>query len=169
MKQKILIIILVCLAINLCAKSIIFRSGEVMSAEISTLRPVIENFDKSVTGNLTANVYAAVTVKLSIGRLISIYDYALFDSRTGKKYQCIAIRQNNGNFQFQNIEIGGNNQNDMFTLLFECHNLKLTDNLHLILQANFPPKSRANCTLTFKNIGKNNFTPISKISKNGMF
>lgn len=95
MFRKIVLPVAVLLAAwPLHAETVLFRSGEVLAAELSTQKPQVANL--SAAENVQAAVYALVTVRLQPGRTISTEDYSL--SALGGTYRCIAIRENNGPF-----------------------------------------------------------------------
>lgn len=81
-------------ALSLHAETVLFRSGEVLAAELSSRKPQVANLPAAETAQTT--VYALVTVRLQPGRTISTEDYSLF--ALGGTYRCIAIREENGPF-----------------------------------------------------------------------
>ena len=97
------------------AKTIPFRSGEILGAEYSSQKPAISNWNTHLFGINSASNYVAVAVKLHPKRKISIYDYALFFN--GRNYSCVAIRTNGGNFVYTQNAIAGD-KGEIFTLLF---------------------------------------------------
>ena len=65
-------------ALQAAAETVPFRGGDVLAAEISTVKPAIRNDDTvSYKNDYNRKVYAAVTVRMTPGRKLSIHDYLL--------------------------------------------------------------------------------------------
>ena len=114
MKSPLAIFILTLFAAStLKAEPILFRSGKVLTAELSTSKISVTkvNPDAKITIPETP-VYAVISIKLDVGRSISIFDYSL--ELFGKDIQCSAIRTGR-NFEFTTENIS---QSTPLQLLF---------------------------------------------------
>ncbi len=99
------------------AATIPFRSGEVLDAQISSVRPSISNWKKfDFQLDFSEQRYALVTVTVTPGRSISIHDYAL--EVFGRKYPCIALCKNGGAFDGAKWEFSSLGRSDKVGLLF---------------------------------------------------
>ncbi len=112
---KVLLLLAVCLTgFMTVAETILFRSGEVLAAEVSSAVPRVANLAAEDTAG--ARVYALVTVRLQQGRTISAEDYSL--NALGGVYRCIAIREENGAFNANNWHIANASPKKKYGLLF---------------------------------------------------
>ena len=137
------------------AEAIYFRSGMILCAETSQLKP---NGYKHLSTAATPKkpVYAAITVKLDEGRKIGIFDYSL---RIGKKlYLCAAVRDNSS----KSIAItadGGKKRR--CTLFFELDAAVVKKGGAARLVCNAPGGGEV--VIRFSARGKRRFTPDSSI------
>ena len=93
--SKILLLLAFSLAsVSVLAETIVFRSGEVLAAEVTSRAPRVAHLAEA--DKAESPMYALVTVKLHPGREISTEDYSL--SALGGLYRCVAIREENGAF-----------------------------------------------------------------------
>ena len=112
---KVLLLLAVCfISTAVLAETILFRSGEVLAAEVSTAAPRVTNLaaDEVPEGC----VYALVTVRLQQGRTISAEDYSL--NALGGLYRCIAVRTENEAFNAENWHIASTTPKKKYGMLF---------------------------------------------------
>lgn len=150
------------------AATLPFRSGEILSAELSTAKPGIANEDPlAFPLSFDRRIYAELVVKIAPGRGISIHDYAL--EAFGVAYPCIALRAGDNAFNADVWEVRRANANEKYTLLFvlDATLVGLTPEQTLTLQAQFPPKDRADQPVPFTNLKNRSFTPPRSIPNSG--
>ena len=165
MKKLLLIIFITTFVSILSAKTIPCRSGEVLNAEFTTTKPEIMNFNKNLFGKDSAKYYAAVAIRLSNKRTISIFDYNL---KVGADiFPTVAIQKNYLGFEYTNKTLSPDNENDVFILLFFVDS-QITDRT-LELQANFQPSDMAKIRLPFKNLNNGVLSNSTLINYNGNF
>ena len=100
----------------LCGATVDFRSGKILNAEISSVKPRLLNFNPKVFTDLPEKpLYAAVTVSFDDGRHLSIHDYGL---EASKLYHCIAIRTGSKPFNANYKEVITVSPKEKYTLLF---------------------------------------------------
>ena len=165
--KSIIVFLLTVTVVCVTAKTIPFRSGEILAAEFSRTRPAITDWSKHLFSPDTANYYAAVTVKIAAGRKISIYDYAL--AVKGVNFPCVAIRVAGGKFEYTQKALSSN-KNDVYTLLFFIRDTALNGNMEQAdLISLLPPAiySPVSFNMTNRNYGA--FTAADAIKKDGNF
>ena len=169
MKKTILILLFALAAYGAAtAATLPFRSGELLSAELSTAKLGIANEDPlAFPLSFDRRIYAELVVKIAPGRGISIHDYAL--EAFGVAYPCIALRAGDNAFNADVWEVRRANANEKYTLLFvlDATLVGLTPEQTLTLQAQFPPKDRADQPVPFTNLKNRSFTPPRSIPNSG--
>ena len=155
MKKLLLVCTLFAAAELVCAEAVAFRSGAILCAELSTVKP--SGFKRLDTGEAPKDpIYAAITVKLDPGRKISIFDYSL---RIGnRRYECSAVR-NNGEDEISVTSDGGEKRR--CTLFFELDAATAKRGGKCILVCNAPGGGETGFKLTDR--GGKRFTPDSAI------
>lgn len=142
----------------LAGGTILFRGGEILAAQLSTARPSISGEDPFAYPNdFDRKIYAALTVRMTSGRALSVYDYSL--EAFGRPSPCVAIRQGSGSYDAQKWEFRNPSPGQQFTLLFvlDGRQVGLQKVENLTLKANFPPASRSEQTVPFTNLGSRSF------------
>lgn len=170
MKMKKLLIVLsaLCTVLSVGAATLPFRSGEILAAELSTVKPRIANEDPlAFPVPFDQKIYAAIVVKINPGRGISIHDYSL--SAFGRTYPCIALRAGNDSFNAENWLVKRVDPNTKYTLLFvlDASRVGREQNDTLILHAEFPPQESADLTVPFTNLGSSGFTMPGSVPDGG--
>lgn len=137
------------------AEALYFRSGVILCAETSQIKPY--GFKHLSDAEAPKDpFYAAITVKLDEGRKISIFDYSL---RIGKRlYVCSAVRDNAAD----SVEIacdGGEKRR--CTLFFEIDAAAVKKGGTARLICNAPGGGET--FVKFKALGKRRFTPDASI------
>ena len=94
-----------------------FRSGDILDAELSQNAPAIANLDKfDYDFSFGKQCYALVTVRPTRGRALSTHDYSLVIF--GRKYPCVAIREDNGGFDADKWKIDNPAADRKYGMLF---------------------------------------------------
>lgn len=135
-----------------------FRGGEILAAQLSTARPSISGEDPFAYPNdFDRKIYAALTVRMSPGRALSVYDYSL--EAFGRPSPCVAIREGNRGFDARKWEYSNPSSSRTYTLLFvlDGRQVGLQKVENLTLKANFPPPERAEQQVPFVNLGSRPF------------
>ena len=137
------------------AEALFFRSGMILCAESSQLKP--NGFKKLSTAETPESpAYAAITVKLDEGRKIGIFDYSL---RVGKRlYLCAAVRDNTSKDLAITAD-GGDKRR--CTLFFEIDAAAVKKSGTVKLVCNAPDGGEVVLKLIPR--GKRRFTPDSSI------
>ena len=114
MKYRLLILVTTLFAaLLLKAEPIIFRSGKVLTAELSTSAIKITKVNPAAPLSIPETpIYAVVSIKLDAERSVSIFDYSL--EVFGKEINCAAIRTKR-DFEFTTENIS---QSSPLQLLF---------------------------------------------------
>lgn len=151
------------------ANSIPFRGGEILAAEFSAASPQIENFDRHDFDLPFDNLcFALVTVRLTPGRNLSVYDYSL--SLFGRSYPCVAVRTGDGSFDSARREIRGVASGAKLGMLFVVDSNALgrgaTEKAAVRCNA---PGSYPSVTLPLTNRGGGSFTKASAVPDSGSF
>ena len=137
MKIRFTLVILTAFAgLMLSARTIKFRSGNVLAAELSSAKISVFGAHRDAPLTIPSNpVYAVVSVKLDSGRSISIFDYTL--DAFGNEVPCVAIRTGK-NFQFTTDTI---THNGVIQLLFitSMDIVGKLANAELTLKSKLPP------------------------------
>ncbi len=155
-------------AVRLTAETVPFRGGDVLAAELSGVKPKIQNDnDFAYKNDYTKKVYAAVTVRMTPGRKLSVHDYSL--EAFGTSYPCIAVRAGNREYNIAVDEIGqpGNEKCTMLFLL-DGNQFGIDKTEKLNIRCNFPPPSNALWPIRLKNLGSQPFTAPDKIPNEGI-
>ncbi|MDR0933280.1 MAG: hypothetical protein LBM70_09725 [Victivallales bacterium] len=145
-----------------------FRSGKVLAAELSKIKPNIIGEDPlAFPLPFSQTIYAEITVKIDAGRGISIHDYSL--DAFGRRYPCIALRVNDENFNAENWAVKRIVPNATYTLLFvlDATRVGLTNQENYTLHAEFPPQENADCKIPFTNRGNSKFSSSRSIPSDG--
>lgn len=144
--MNILRFLLILTGFTLSAETIRFRSGTLLSAELSTTPPKMVSIDPVFFPKLPKNkIYGVIVFKLDPLRQITIYDYSLrsFD----QNFPCVGIWKNN-HFQFNDTEIDGVGIHALlFVLDGSLVGLKNTEILEIV--ANCPPGNIARQEVIF--------------------
>ena len=138
-------------ALSVEAGTIFFRGGEVYSAELTSRKVNISNFDEAMFPQLAdGRIYAAVTMKIPAGRRIGITDYRLI--HFGHEYPCVAIRVGNSSFRsgVWEEEVA---PDKFYTLLFVLDKafVGLDDQERITLQCAYKGSEKIAVELTFAN------------------
>ena len=144
--------------LSLSAATLAFRGGEILAAQLSTARPSISGEDPFAYPNdLDRKIYAALTVRMTPGRALSVYDYSL--EAFGRPSPCVAIRAGSGSFQAGKWEYANPDAQSNYTLLFvlDGRQVGLQKVENLTLKANFPPPERAEQQVPFVTLGSRPF------------
>ena len=114
MKYRLLILVTTLFAASLLkAEPIIFRSGKVLAAELSTSTIKVTKVNPMAPLSIPETpIYAVVSIKLDAERSVSIFDYSL--EVFGKEINCAAIRTRR-DFEFTTENIS---QSSPLQLLF---------------------------------------------------
>lgn len=152
---------------ELSAQTVRFRSGEILAAELSKEPPEdVRNRDELDLSDLPdRRIYAALTVSLTSGRKISIYDYSL--KAGGVKYRCVALRIGDNSIDAARFETVGSGRGNRCTLYFVLDPRDVGRGSHetLTLVCGVPPEPEI--PVVFKSCGSNGFTTPSKIPASG--
>ena len=161
--------LVVCCLLLFCAAAapagtVRFRSGEILYAELSRVKPAdIRNRDKLDLSELPEQkIYAALTVSLDSGRKISIYDYSL--RAFGVAARCIALRNGDNSIDGSRFEIDGNRCTLYFVLNAREVGTGGSDRLRLVCNA-IPDSSEI--PVVFVNRGSDSFTAGRDIPDSG--
>lgn len=141
------------------AGTVFFRSGMVLCAEVSNIKPY--GFKRLCASEAPKRArFVAVTVKLDRGRKIGIFDYSL--RIKGKSYDCAAIRDSDGD-ELTDVTDGGRKRR--CTLFFEVAAPALPEGGKAQLVCNAPGGGETAIKLVDR--GDRRFTPDSKIPEPG--
>ena len=168
MKKLLFALFILSVVLPAGAASLPFRSGKILAAELSTIKPRITNEEPlAFPVPFVQKIYAAIVVKVDDGRGISIHDYSL--TAFGKNYPCIALRAEDGNFDAENWLIKRVDPNMKYTLLFVLDATRVgreKDEI-LTLHAEFPPAESADLEIPFTNLGSRGFTMPRSVPNDG--
>lgn len=145
-----------------------FRSGEALSAEISSLAPPLNNLSRFEQANKIQNkLYAVIFAKLDKGRSIGIYDYTLSDGST--EYQCVAIKDSATDpFDNGKWEYSSNTDGKIYMLLFIVNGPLPKDKpVKYTLKSKLFDNTIVNPVIEFKNIGNAAFSNPQNIPPEG--
>ena len=155
-----------CMAVVLNGATVRFRSGDVLAAEISSAKPAVSNWNVNLFGMNSASSYAAVAVRIHPKRKISIYDYAL--AVNGVNHACVAIRVNNGAFEYTQKALSAE-KGEIFTLLFFLKDIAFSDVKNVSLVNLMPPTINEVVPLKVTNRYSGTLCPFNSIKKTGNF
>jgi len=162
-------VLLLCAAAPLGAATLPFRSGKILAAELSTSKPEIANEDSlAFPLPFARRIYAEMVVKAAPGRGLSIHDYSLL--AYGRGYPCIALRSGDAGYDARVWEVKRADPNRKYTLLFvlDATLVGLGPKEILVLRSLYPPKSRADVPVPFKNLGESGFPSPDSIPDDGI-
>lgn len=168
MKKFCFAMLIAALPFAIFAETVRFRSGELLAAELSTVRPKIVNFDKfAYPESFDKKIYASLVVKLDQGRTLSNYDFSL--DAFGTSYPCVAIKTGNGDFDGSRKDITDPKSGEKYSLLFVLDGalIGLAPQEKITLKCNFPPPELANQTVIFNTLGNKPFTAPRNIPASG--
>ena len=168
MKKLLFILPVLCAVLSTGAATLSFRSGEILAAELSTVKPRITNEDPlAFPVDFSRKIYAAIVVKVDAGRGISIHDYSL--SAFGRTYPCIALRAGNNNFDAENWLVKRAEPGTRYTLLFvlDATRIGREKDETITLHAEFPPEESADLRIPFTNLGNRGFSTPGSIPGGG--
>jgi len=144
-----------------------FRGGDLLEAELSTLKPNIKN-ENPLAFDLPFDrkSYVCVVFKPQRGRNLSIFDYSI--ELFGRDYPCIALRSGNDDFTYTADELKGLDSNQKYALLFVVDGSKagLDAVEKMNLKANYADKN-ASREIPVKNIKGASFRSLSSIPDAG--
>lgn len=164
---KIVLLLAVCLTgLAAYAETIVFRGGEVLSAEVSSAAPRVANLPAEDAAG--QRIYALVTVRLTQGRTLSVEDFSL--NALGGLYRCIAIRENDGAFNAANWHFASVSPAKKYGMLFalQIPAGQNYNNVKFDLVCNAPGKWNRTA-IPFTDRRSQAFSPASAISNNGRF
>lgn len=165
--SKVLLLLAVCLTgLAVSAETIIFRGGEVLAAEVSSMAPRVANLAaEEVAGQ---RVYALVTVRVPQGRTISVEDFSL--NALGGLYRCIAIRENDSAFNAANWHFASVSPAKKYGMLFalQIPAGQNYNNVKFDLVCNAPGKWNRTA-VPFTDRRNQAFSPASSIPNGGRF
>ena len=142
-------------------KTVPFRSGKILSAQISTRKPEIASDKQKDT---PGGVWAEIIVKLNPGRKLGSMDYYI--EVDGKKYFCRAIARNDDKYDADVWEISDPLDSDKIRILFNPPRTSgdsIEYEIKFAFRDTIPyPK------VTFKNMESEKFTPASGIPAEGV-
>ena len=168
MKKMLFVLPALCVVLSAGAATLPFRSGKILAAELSTVKPRITNEDPlAFPVEFGQKIYAAIVVKVDNGRGISIHDYSL--TVFGRNYPCIALRVGDGNFDAENWLVKRADPNTKYTLLFvlDATRVGREKDEALTLHAQFPPEESADLEVPFTNLGSRGFTSPQSVPNGG--
>jgi len=142
------------------ADVVIFRSGRVLRAEVSSVRPYGFKRLCATEPPRRPVAYAAVTVKLDKGRLIGIFDYSL--RMGGNTYECAMVRDNDTR-EVGELCSGGDRRRCTLFFEIDASAVKSASKAQFICSA----PGRGKVELAFINRGSRSFTPDEKIPDPG--
>ncbi len=171
MMKKIAVVLLLVFSavLPLAAATQPFRSGEILAAELSTVKPQITNEDpEAFPLDFTRRIYAALVVKAAEGRGLSIHDYAL--EAFGRSYPCIALRIGDAGYDAETWKVERAAGNEKYTLLFvlDATMVGFAQTETLQLRSLFPPKARSGQPVVFSNLNGRSFTSPRSIPADGI-
>lgn len=146
-----------------------FRSGWIVAAEQSTSSPKIINISKyEPPSRITADVaYVALVMRLDEGRKLSIYDYVL--KRGPSEYHCIALRENDGDFDSSKWLIENTNPKKTYTMLFKIQTAPFGQSSDLDLKFNLISPAGEYLRIKINNLRAAKFTNPNKIPEDGIY
>ena len=155
-----------CMAAFLNGATVSFRSGHVLAAEVSSAKPSVSNWNVNLFGINSALSYAAVAVRIHPKRKISIYDYSL--AVNGVNHACVAIRGNNGAFEYTQKALSAE-KGEIFTLLFFLKDISVSDVKNASIVTLMPPTTNEVVPLKVTNRYSGTLCPFNSIKKTGNF
>lgn len=141
-------------------KTVPFRSGKILSAEVSSRKPEIAS-DK--LKDTPGGVWAEVIIKLNPGRKLGSIDYYI--EVDGKKYPCRAIARNDDKYDADVWEISDALDSDKLRMLFNPPRAS-GDKVEYEIKFTFRD-TLSYPKVAFKNV-ESEFTPASRIPAEGV-
>ena len=161
-----LIAVVLFTTLSVSADTVLFRSGKVLAAELTTQKINISGFPAEKPLQLPKDpVYAVVTIQLAPGRAISVFDYELVACGTG--FPCVAINHD-GRFVMRDTALTSNTP---VQLLFITDRLAAGNEekeLHH-LRSRFKPANIYSTPLLFTNLKSDSPKTVSEIPAVGCF
>lgn len=149
------------LILNGADKTVPFRSGKILSAQVSSKKPEIASDKQKDT---PGGVWAEIIVKLNPGRKLGSMDYYI--EVNGKKYTCRAIARNDDKYDADVWEISDPLDSDKIRLLFNPPRVS-GDSIEYEIKFAFRD-TLSYPKVTFKNMESGEFTPASGIPAEGV-
>ena len=168
MKSRLFFLItaMLSVAVSVSADTVLFRSGKVLAAELTTQKIDVSGFPAEKPLQLPKDpVYAVVTFQLAPGRAISVFDYELVACGTG--FPCVAINHN-GQFVMRDTALVSSTP---VQLLFITDRLAAGNEekeLHH-LRSRFKPSNIYSTPLIFTNLKSDSPKTVSEIPADGCF
>ena len=142
-------------------KTVPFRSGKILSAQVSSKKPEIASDKQKDT---PGGVWAEIIVKLNPGRKLGSMDYYI--EVNGKKYTCRAIARNDDKYDADVWEISDPLDSDKIRLLFNPPRVN-GDSIEYEIKFAFRD-TLSYPKVMFKNMESGEFTPASGIPAEGV-
>ncbi len=145
-------------------RSVRFKSGSVISAEISSSKPEI--FDESAYEPYKANKvsWAELVVRLDKGRSLSVDDYVLVQN--GIESKCLAIAEDEKVYSCRDSVFEKTNIFGFYRLLFPVP-VQSSERPEFELRYKLLPSPLPDVPLKFRNMGSSAFTEATKIPQDG--
>jgi len=134
-----------------------FRSGKILSAEVSSQKPEIAS---SKVKDTSGGVWLELVIKLNPGRTIGRFDYNI--EVNGQKYPSRAVARNQERYDEDIWEITDPLENDRFRILFNPP--KSPNETYKLTTYRSKPEYPE---ITAKDKGSDSFTPVSEIPETG--
>ena len=170
MKKMLLLFLALSPLLPLCAEVVVFRSGVILAAELTSVNQPIDDFDEAAYPELPRQnrVYAAVTLHLFPGRALTRYDFVL--NAFGTDCKCVATRAGTSPWRCQSGDISSAERGKKYSLLFvldgRVAGINATEKLNL--KCNFGPAKYAETSIIFTNRRGENFTFSEQIPETGI-
>ena len=164
--KKLLLFLLFAAVLSLRADVIYSRHGKIVAAEITSAIPYINGLDEKFAfpSLPERRLYAAVSIKLSAGRRISIFDYSL--EAFGKTFPCVAI--NTGSY-FESTDRTLPGTDRPIQLLFIIDKQQLNASESLKFKCNLPPHNGTyDLLVDFSNLRNTQLTAPGSIPEAGL-
>jgi len=170
MKKLLFLFLALCPLLPLCAEVVIFRSGVILAAELTSVKQPIEDFDEADFPELPRQnrIYAAVTLFLFPGRSLSRFDFVL--NAFGTDCKCVATRVGTRPWKYRGGDITMAEKDKKYSLLFildgRVAGINATEKLSL--KCNFKPAKYAETSIIFTNRREKDFTFSEQIPAEGI-
>ena len=162
-KNKYFIILALLFAVTAVnAATVSFRSGTLLSAELSARRPNVKTWNEAQANP----VYARLVFTLAPERKISIHDYEIVIY--GRSFKAIALSINGNKWSADGNTVETHNAEDKIALLFELDGTVIGKQgvISLDLVA-APDRDFPAQTVKFCNLNNQGFSPVNKIPLSG--
>lgn len=170
MKKFLFLLLALCPLLPLCAEVVVFRSGVILAAELTSVKQPVDDFDEADFPELPRQnrIYASVTLFLFPGRSLSRFDFVL--NAFGTDCKCVATRTGTGPWRCRGGDITAAERDKKYALLFildgRVAGINATERLKL--KCNFGPAKYAETGIVFTNRRGENFTVSEQISPEGI-